>query len=79
MTTLGFILPLGMIGPTQIVLIVLLIVVLFGGRKIPELMRGMGRGVKEFKDAVNKDYSADDMLSTDEKVKSETKKDDATK
>ena len=33
---------------------------LFGGKKIPELMRGLGRGVKEFKDAVNKDYTAED-------------------
>ena len=32
----------------------------FGGKKIPELMRGLGRGVKEFKDAVNKDYTAED-------------------
>jgi len=55
------ILPLGMIGPWQIILIVLLVVILFGGRKIPELMRGMGRGMKEFKDALNKDYTADDM------------------
>ncbi len=61
---------MGVIGPTQIVLIVVLIVVLFGGKKIPELMRGMGRGVKEFKDAVNKDYTAD---VTDETVKKEPK------
>ncbi len=53
---LAFVLPLGVIGPTQILIIVLLVVLLFGGRKIPELMRGMGRGVKEFKDAVNQDY-----------------------
>lgn len=72
MSTLAFLLPLGVIGPTQIVLIVVLIVVLFGGKKIPELMRGMGRGVKEFKDAVNKDYSAD-MTATDETVKKEPK------
>ena len=52
-------LPLGVIGPTQILVIVILIIVLFGGKKIPELMRGMGRGVKEFKDAVNKDYTAE--------------------
>lgn len=35
----------------------MVILLLFGGRKIPELMRGLGRGVKEFKDAVNTDYS----------------------
>mgnify|MGYP002206334643 FL=1 len=39
------------IGPWQIVLIVLVVLLLFGGRKIPELMRGLGSGIKEFKDA----------------------------
>lgn len=48
------------IGPWQIVLIVLVVLLLFGGRKIPELMRGLGRGIKEFKDASNKDYSEGD-------------------
>ena len=57
---LAAMLPLGVIGPWQIVVIVLLVVLLFGGRKIPELMRGMGRGMKEFKDALNKDYTAED-------------------
>ena len=45
------------IGYTEIILLVLLVLVFFGGKKIPELMRGLGRGVKEFKDAVNKDYT----------------------
>ena len=40
---------LGMIGPWQIVLIVLGILLMFGGKKIPELMKGLGKGVKEFK------------------------------
>lgn len=48
---------LGVIGPTQLILIIVLIVIFFGAKKIPELMRGAGRGVKEFKDAINKDYS----------------------
>ena len=48
------------IGYGQIIVIVLIVVLLFGGRKIPELMRGLGRGVKEFKDAVNKDYTAEE-------------------
>ena len=52
-------LPCGMVGPWQIIVILLIVVLLFGGSKIPELMRGVGRGVKEFKDAVNKDYTAD--------------------
>jgi len=46
---------LGMIGPWQIVLIVLVVLLLFGGKKIPELMRGLGKGVKEFKDGINPD------------------------
>ncbi|MBG42493.1 MAG: twin-arginine translocase TatA/TatE family subunit [Aequorivita sp.] len=43
--------PLGVIGPWQIVLIVVIVLLLFGGKKIPELMRGLGSGLKEFKDA----------------------------
>jgi sec-independent protein translocase protein TatA len=42
---------LGMIGPWQVVLIVVALLLLFGGKKIPELMRGLGQGMKEFKDA----------------------------
>jgi len=42
---------LGIIGPWQIVLVVVVILLLFGGKKIPELMRGLGSGIKEFKDA----------------------------
>ena len=42
-------------GPWGIVLIVIVVLLLFGGKKIPELMRGLGKGVKEFKDATNKD------------------------
>jgi sec-independent protein translocase protein TatA len=45
----GFI--LAGIGPTEIILILVLVVLFFGGRKIPELMRGLGQGMKEFKDA----------------------------
>jgi len=40
-----------MIGTQEIIVIFLIVLLLFGGRKIPELMRGLGRGVKEFKDA----------------------------
>ncbi len=44
---------LSIIGTPEIIIIVVVILLLFGGKKIPELMRGMGRGVKEFKDAQN--------------------------
>ena len=39
------------IGPWQVVLVAVVILLLFGGKKIPELMRGLGSGIKEFKDA----------------------------
>jgi sec-independent protein translocase protein TatA len=42
---------LGMIGWPQMVLIAVIVLLLFGGKKIPELMRGLGKGMKEFKDA----------------------------
>ena len=46
---------LGFVGPWQIALIVVLVLLLFGGKKIPEMMRGLGRGMKEFKDASKED------------------------
>ncbi|MEY5042122.1 MAG: twin-arginine translocase TatA/TatE family subunit [Bacteroidota bacterium] len=44
---------LGTLGPWQIVLIIAVVLLLFGGKKIPELMKGLGKGIKEFKDATN--------------------------
>ena len=43
---------LGNIGGTEILLMVLLVLLLFGGKKIPELMRGVGKGVKSFRDGM---------------------------
>jgi sec-independent protein translocase protein TatA len=48
------------IGPWQIVIIVMVILLLFGGKKIPELMRGLGSGIKEFKDASREDDKLDE-------------------
>ncbi len=44
---------LGMIGPWQIILVVIVVLLLFGGKKIPELMKGLGKGMTEFKKATN--------------------------
>ena len=44
---------LGVIGGPEIIIILLLVLVLFGGKKIPELMKGLGKGVKEYKKAMN--------------------------
>jgi sec-independent protein translocase protein TatA len=51
---------LGMLGPWQVVLIVAVALLLFGGKKIPELMRGIGGGIREFKDAVKDEDNKDD-------------------
>jgi sec-independent protein translocase protein TatA len=42
---------MGKIGATEIILILLVVILLFGGRKIPELFKGIGQGIKEFKKA----------------------------
>ncbi|NDP19708.1 MAG: twin-arginine translocase TatA/TatE family subunit [Paludibacter sp.] len=44
---------LGNLGTGEIILIALIVLLLFGGKKIPELMRGIGKGVKSFKDGLN--------------------------
>ena len=48
---------MGKLGLTEIILILLVVVLLFGGRKIPELMKGIGQGMKEFKKASKLDGS----------------------
>lgn len=59
------------LGTTEIVLIVLAIVLLFGGKKIPELMKGVGQGVRSFKDGM-KDVEKE-INSTDDKKSNENK------
>ena len=58
-----FILPL-MIGPGSWVIIGLAVLLLFGGKKIPELMKGLGSGIKEFKNASKDDDDDDDEKDT---------------
>ncbi|MDX2431653.1 MAG: twin-arginine translocase TatA/TatE family subunit [Bacteroides sp.] len=53
------------IGVWQIVVVVLLVLLLFGGRKIPELMRGVGQGMKEFKKATADDDDDEDEVIVD--------------
>lgn len=50
---------MGKIGATEIILILLVVVLLFGGRKIPELLKGIGQGMKEFKKASKADGDGD--------------------
>jgi sec-independent protein translocase protein TatA len=57
------------IGPFEIILIVVILLLLFGGRKIPELMRGIGHGMKEFRKATRDDDPADDNSKATEQDK----------
>ncbi len=62
----------GSIGMPEVLIIALIVLLLFGGKKIPELMKGLGKGVKSFKDGVNgieKDLNADINTSADDKKK----------
>jgi len=64
----------GMIGPWQIILIVIVLVLLFGGRKIPELMKGLGQGLTEFKKATKeKDGGDEEKKKKDELEEGEEK------
>ena len=67
---------LGSLGFWEIFLIVLVIVLLFGGKKIPELMRGVGKGVKSFRQGMNE---VEDELKEVTKDFDDTKKADETK
>lgn len=46
---------MGKLGPTEILLILAIVLLLFGGKKIPELMKGLGKGVKNFKDGMKEE------------------------
>ena len=61
----------GVIGPWQIVLIIAVALLFFGGKKIPELMQGLGKGMKEFKKAMKEDEPVD--VQTEEKKKESLK------
>ncbi len=62
---------LGVFGPWQVVIILAVVLLLFGGKKIPELMKGLGQGVKEFKDASRTDAPKSEPNSKPEKVAEE--------
>ena len=51
---------MGRIGATEIIIIGVIILLLFGGKKIPELMKGLGKGMKEFKDASKGESTPED-------------------
>jgi len=60
---------LGVVGVPQIILVVVIILLLFGGKKIPELMKGIGSGIKEFKNAAKDDQPANSKKEEETKEK----------
>ncbi|PKL82918.1 MAG: twin-arginine translocase TatA/TatE family subunit [Ignavibacteriae bacterium HGW-Ignavibacteriae-3] len=50
---------MGNLGPTEIILIVLVLLLLFGGKKIPELMKGLGDGIRQFKKGMSEEEKKD--------------------
>jgi len=63
-----------MIGYGQLLIIVFVVILLFGGAKIPELMRGMGRGVREFKDAMENPAAGDEKNGKEQAAPQESRK-----
>ncbi|MBO4965824.1 MAG: twin-arginine translocase TatA/TatE family subunit [Muribaculaceae bacterium] len=68
---MGMMMFIGGLGMSEILVIVLVILLLFGGKKIPELMKGLGKGVRSFKDGLKE---VDDEVKNDEKPKGDNPK-----
>ncbi|MBP9848219.1 MAG: twin-arginine translocase TatA/TatE family subunit [Flavobacterium sp.] len=60
---------LGVVGVPQIILIAVIVLLLFGGKKIPELMKGIGTGIKEFKNAAKDEQPANSKKEEETKEK----------
>ncbi len=60
----------GFIGPQEVIIIAILVLLMFGGKKIPELMKGLGKGMKEFKKATKDEDGSDEAKSDPEKIDS---------
>lgn len=63
---------LGIIGMQEILIILLIVLIFFGGKKIPELMKGLGKGVKEYKKAMNS-LEDDEVADSNKEKTTETK------
>lgn len=48
---------IGVVGPWQVILIIVVVLLLFGGKKVPELMKGIGQGIREFKEGMSGDQT----------------------
>ena len=68
---------IGSLGPQEILLILVIVLVLFGAKRIPEIMRGFGRGIREFKKASQE--AVDEISALTEDPPSKTKSDESDK
>ncbi|MDD4656612.1 MAG: twin-arginine translocase TatA/TatE family subunit [Bacteroidales bacterium] len=66
----------GTLGATEIIIIAFLILLLFGGKKIPELMKGIGKGVRSFKDGMQ---GLEDEIESIDNIESKEKKEEKSK
>lgn len=64
------------LGPTELIIILIIVILLFGARKIPDLLKGLGKGIREFKEASK---GVDPDAPQIQQPKAEEKKDDANK
>jgi sec-independent protein translocase protein TatA len=60
------------VGPWQVIVILAIVLLLFGGKKIPELMKGLGKGIKEFKDASKGDAPAETPADNNNKIEAKS-------
>ena len=58
------------VGPTELIIILCIVLLIFGGKKIPELMKGVGKGVRSFKEGLNE---IDEQVQPSEKTEEEKK------
>lgn len=66
------IIPLGVVAPSELIVVVAIALLLFGGKKIPELMRGLGTGIREFKEATKEVNTATPVKTNPTTVKQES-------
>ena len=64
---------IGGLGTPEIIIIALIVLLLFGGKKIPELMKSVGKGIKSFKKGMNEDDDKTEKISSEEKDGKEVK------
>ena len=67
---------MGAPGPQELIIVLFIVILLFGAKKLPELAKGLGKGIREFKSASSGDYDEEDEEKTVKKVK-KVKTDDA--